>query len=100
MITCTKCGNENPESSRYCSKCGNKLQSGFIRVNRNIDQNSDLSRFKLNLERPQIYQKHGEAWVYALFLLAAVFYFTYKQVYWPLYVITPLIALLAWLRKL
>lgn len=99
MITCTKCGKQNPESSKYCGQCGNKLQSGFRRIEREENKSEEL-RFKLNLERPQIYSKHGEAWVYAIFLLASVFYFTHKQIYWPLYILTPLTAFLAWIRKL
>lgn len=101
MITCNKCGTSNPNKNKFCSKCGHKLQSGLIRADGLRDhKNIGKSRFHLNLERPQIYSKHGEAWVYALFLLASVFYFTHEQIYWPLYVLTPLVAFLAWIRKL
>ncbi len=56
--------------------------------------------FHLSLENSKMFSKHGEAWVYALFLLGAVIFFTYQRIYWPLYALTPLIALLAWFRKI
>ena len=101
MITCTRCGNKNNDNSQNCEKCGHKLQSGFARFNGSpLSSSKDHDQFNITFEHADIFAKHGEAWVYALFLLAAVVFFTYQQVYWPLYILTPMVAILAWLRKL
>ncbi len=101
MITCTRCGKKNRDFEQNCSKCSHKLQSGFARIgdpSLSTKKNKDL--FNLSLKNSHDYTKEGEAWVYSLFLLAAVVFFTYQQVYWPLYVLTPLVGLVAWFRKI
>ncbi|WP_027177193.1 zinc ribbon domain-containing protein [Maridesulfovibrio hydrothermalis] len=100
MITCNKCGKKNNNAAKYCSGCGHKLQSGRHRADDRSGPGGSADMFKITLEKPDIYSKHGEAWVYALFLLGAVIFFTYHRLYWPLYAITPVIALLAWFRKI
>ena len=100
MITCNKCGKKNNNAAKECSKCGHKLQSGRKRSERNVSRQERSDMFHLKLERDKRFSKHGEAWVYSLFLLGAVIFFTYNQIYWPLYALTPAIALLAWFRKI
>lgn len=101
MITCNKCGQKNNNAAKTCSSCGHKLQSGRKRANGDSTSAGGKSdMFHLNLEKSSMFSKHGEAWVYALFLLGAVIFFTYHKIYWPLYALTPLVALLAWLRKI
>ena len=100
MITCTKCGQKNNNAAKVCSKCGHKLQSGRKRLESEISQQERREMFHLKLEKNKRFSKHGEAWVYSLFLLGAVIFFTYYQIYWPLYALAPAIALLAWFRKI
>ncbi|NDV25652.1 zinc-ribbon domain-containing protein [Desulfovibrio sp. JC010] len=100
MITCTKCGKKNDDAAKACSKCGYKLQSGRKRLESNVAAQDRRDMFRLKLEKEQRFAKHGEAWIYALFLLGAVIFFTYNKVYWPLYGLTPAVALLAWFRKI
>jgi len=85
MITCNKCGRKNNNAAKTCSKCGHKLQSGRNRSERNTVRQERSDMFHLKLERGKLFSKHGEAWVYSLFLLGAVIFFTYNQIYWPLY---------------
>ncbi|WP_320005966.1 zinc ribbon domain-containing protein [Maridesulfovibrio sp.] len=100
MITCNKCGKKNNDAAKICSGCGFKLQSGRKRLESNAAEDDRRSMFHLKLEKKQRFTKHAEAWVYALFLLGAVVFFTYNKMYWPLYALTPAIALLAWFRKI
>ncbi|WP_319778725.1 zinc-ribbon domain-containing protein [Maridesulfovibrio sp.] len=100
MITCNKCGQKNNDTAKACSKCGYKLQSGHKRLENIAAAQERKNMFHLKLEKERRFAKHGEAWVYALFLLGAVIFFTYNQIYWPLYALTPVIALLAWFRKI
>ncbi|MBI9111837.1 zinc-ribbon domain-containing protein [Maridesulfovibrio ferrireducens] len=101
MITCTRCGKKNEDSSPTCRQCGHKLQSGFARFNgASLSSKKNRDSLNISFENSDIYAKHGEAWIYALFLLAAVVFFTYQQVYWPLYILTPAVAILAWFRKI
>lgn len=100
MITCNKCGQKNNDAAKVCSKCGYKLQSGRKRLECSASGCDHRDMFHLKLEKNQRFTKHAEAWIYALFLLGAVVFFTYNQIYWPLYALTPAIALLAWFRKI
>jgi ribosomal protein L37E len=100
MITCNKCGRKNNDADKFCSKCGYKLQSGRKRLKKDSTLQGRRDMFHLKLEKEQRFTKDGEAWVYALFLLGAVVFFTYNKIYWPLYALTPAIALLAWFRKI
>lgn len=100
MITCNKCGQKNDDLAKTCSSCGHKLQSGQKKGNGFSRDGGNAEMFHLTLEKNSMFSKHAEAWVYALFLLGAVIFFTYNRIYWPLYALTPLIALLAWFRKI
>ncbi|WP_432735394.1 zinc-ribbon domain-containing protein [Maridesulfovibrio sp. FT414] len=100
MITCNKCGNKNNDAAKICESCGHKLQSGRKKMNGYSGSGGSSDMFHISFEKNNMFSKHGEAWIYALFLLGAVIFFTYHRVYWPLYALTPLIALLAWLRKI
>lgn len=100
MITCTKCGKKNNNAAKVCSQCGHKLQSGHKKLESNLADQGKRDMFHLKMERERRFSKHGEAWVYSLFLLGAVIFFTYNKIYWPLYALTPAIALLAWFRKI
>ncbi|WP_027721629.1 zinc ribbon domain-containing protein [Maridesulfovibrio zosterae] len=100
MITCNKCGKKNNDAAKTCLGCGHKLQSGKTRDQNISTSGGSEDLFRISLERTSMYAKHGEAWVYAIFLLGAVIFFTYNKIYWPLYAITPLVAILAWFRKI
>ncbi len=101
-MICNKCGNENPDAERFCGHCGHKLQSG--RRDASTDSGSSLGPVPdLRLESkisPAFLRKFIEAWIYILLLCGATVVAVWKGVYWPLYGLIPLLALVAWLRKL
>ncbi|WP_320170735.1 zinc-ribbon domain-containing protein [Maridesulfovibrio sp.] len=101
MITCNKCGQKNSDNSHVCQACGHKLQSNRNMLNgASGSGNGKSDMFHISLEKNTMFSKHAEAWVYAIFLMGAVIFFTYHRVYWPLYALTPSVALLAWFRKI
>jgi len=63
---------KNNNAAKSCSGCGHKLQSGRKRTNDTSSPGGSSDMFHLSLENSKMFSKHGEAWVYALFLLGAV----------------------------
>lgn len=101
-MICNKCGSENPDDERFCVRCGHKLQSSR-REDESPRSDSHWDRMPdLHLEPrfpKETLNKFIEAWVYILLLGGATGVAVWKGVYWPLYAIIPLVALIAWLRK-
>ena len=103
MIICTKCGSPNPDDARLCAGCGNKLQSGRqAREEREGGlRPSDIDGLRLrpNTLRRGAVAKCFEAWGYALAAVAVSVYAVVTADLRPAWVGLPVIALVAFLRK-
>jgi hypothetical protein len=101
-MICNKCGTENSDNDHFCTKCGHKLQS--VRRENESEGKSSLGPVPdLHLESKfpkETLHKFIEAWVYILMLCGATGVAVWQGVYWPLYGLIPVVALVAWLRKL
>ena len=103
MILCTGCGTRNDDESRYCEKCGKKLQSDRCVVASSGPTNSKLTRFKHNGVAPDLkndLKRMLEAWCYVLLLGGVGTGCYFYKAWWPMYPAIAVIALIIWLRKL
>jgi len=128
-MICNRCGAENDDGLRFCLACGHKLRSreraepesggedaaagedGALSPGRGAagdapssghgpGRDSGVFLSLLGGGRPPVWGKLGLAWVVSLLLAAAAVWSLAAGVYWPLYPLTGLAALLAWRRKL
>ena len=108
-MRCNKCGAANPDSERFCLVCGHKLQSDRQAENGPVgpDGADDATRPTSRLLDFQGWSKSGrglgpyvEACAYGALLAAGVAWYLYSGMFWPLYPLVALCALVAWLRRL
>ncbi len=125
-MICNRCGAENDDGNRFCADCGHKLRSrerdealggeaagDAEALGRGRDtagegsssghgpgRDSSVFLSLLGGGRPPVWGKLGLAWVVSLLLAAAAVWSIAAEVYWPLYPLTALAAILAWRRKL
>ncbi|EGJ49980.1 zinc ribbon domain-containing protein [Desulfocurvibacter africanus] len=101
-MICTSCGLENSDDQRFCNRCGRKLQSSFTIPDMDGEEEGPaVTRLRLEmlgLSRLAI-GKFLEAWAYALALLAVTLWCGRNELYWPLYVIVPVLGLMLWRRR-
>ncbi|NDY56162.1 zinc-ribbon domain-containing protein [Desulfovibrio sulfodismutans] len=122
-MICNRCGAENDDDLRFCLACGHKLRSRERtepepggeaaaagasgaddrregRTEPGPGRDSGVFLSLLGGGRASVWGKLGLAWVVSLLLAAAAVWSLASGVYWPLYPLTGLAALLAWRRKL
>lgn len=103
MILCTGCGTRNHDESRFCEKCGKKLQSDYRPVEQGDDSCGPLTRFQHNGVAPDLkndLMRMLEAWGYVLLLGGVATGCYFYKTWWPMYPAIALIALVIWLRKI
>ncbi len=102
MIICNKCGGANKDEAMRCEQCGHKLQSG----RREYDLRRAEEKLSLKMDDEarnrtlRMLKPYLEAWGYALILLGATVALLIHRVYWPLYLLAPLLFVILRLRKL
>lgn len=102
VITCNKCGAKNSDETRFCEKCGNKLQSS-----RRIVPNGEPSAPPLEAFRHQgvsddarrTLMRMIEAWGYVGLLAAVAVGCAVYERWWPLYPAVALLGLIIWIRR-
>ena len=104
MIICTKCGFPNPDDTRTCTDCGNKLQSGRQSHEETSEGGLRPADFEGLRLRPPAFRRGAvgkcfEAWGYALAAVAVAVYAVLTADLLPAWVGLPVIALVAYLRK-
>lgn len=104
MIVCNRCGERNEDEVLFCASCGHKLQSarrgdGRGRESQLIEEHIP-SLFWAALGRGASLPRFIEAWAYALTLGGLAYWCVWSRIWWPLYAAGPLVAALAWFRKL
>jgi hypothetical protein len=106
MIICVKCGTDNEDSSPQCAKCGRKLQSGRGAAPERPDMvrpgepdEADYS-FEPGERRRHLYLRHVEPWIYVLVVLGGLAASLRSMSLWPLYVLAPVVAVIAWMRRI
>jgi hypothetical protein len=116
-MICNRCGVENDDGNRLCAACGHKLQSrdretaggdaagdaeapGRAGGAPASGPDRDLGVFlpHLGAKRPSVWGEMAFFWGLALVLAGAAVWAVLAGVYWPLYPLTGLAALLAWRR--
>lgn len=103
MIICTGCGKPNDDGSRFCDKCGKKLQSSRQAVESGSSAPEPLTGFKhvgIPEDRWLKLKRLMEAWCYlGLFVAVAVVCAVY-EIWWPLYPAVGVLAALLIFRKI
>lgn len=111
-MICNRCGAGNDDWARFCAACGHKLQSrepdepGAGEGDAAGDgpgRRESGGRFAgflphLGAWRPSVWGEMAFVWVVALALAGGAAWAVAAGVYWPLYPLTGLAALAAWLR--
>lgn len=103
MILCTGCGTRNLDDSRFCEKCGKKLQSGYRQADSAEDSGAPLTRFRHNGVAPDLksdLKRMIEAWCYVLLLGGVAVGCYFYKAWWPMYPAIGLIALIIRLRRI
>ncbi|WP_316897042.1 zinc-ribbon domain-containing protein [Pseudodesulfovibrio indicus] len=103
VITCTKCGGKNSDDTRFCARCGNKLQSSRKAGPDAPPPEEPLEPFAhqgLSPDLLRTLKRMAEAWVYLLLLGAVAAGCAFYEVWWPLYPAVALLGLLIWLRRI
>lgn len=103
MIICTGCGKPNDDESRFCAKCGKKLQSSRQPVDSGGDSSAPLTRFKhvgIPDDRWASLKRMVEAWCYLGVLVAVAVGCSFYDTWWPLYPAVGLLAVLLFFRKI
>lgn len=97
MIICTRCGTKNPDNSPYCEKCGKKLQSARAHTEEKPrkPELEETIRFDFWKRCSKNKPRYGEAWAYALAVVAVSLISLRYGEYWPVYVVVILAAVLA-----
>ena len=102
-MLCTRCGTENSDDVRNCVTCGRKLQSFFrpVETGGRWKFDAELPRLRFSLEAfsRRTLRRHLEAWALCVTLLATVVWCARHADFRPLYVLGPVIAVLAWWRR-
>ncbi len=103
MIICTRCGQENDDEQRFCARCDRKLQSSFTIPDAEGEAEGGVAITRLKLTMlglsREVLLRCLEAWAYALALLAVALWCGRNGIYWPLYILLPVLALVLRLRK-
>jgi len=103
VITCTQCGVKNSDETRFCTQCGNKLQSNRQPVPSTDPANFWLEPFRHDGMPPESklsLLRMVEAWGYVAVLVAVAIGCTVYSTWWPMYPAVGLLGLLAWLRRI
>ncbi|MDQ7831797.1 MAG: zinc ribbon domain-containing protein [Desulfovibrionaceae bacterium] len=122
-MICNRCGAENDDGNRLCADCGHKLQSrereeatggdvagDAATKDRGRGATGPASSFGPGRDpgvflspaggrRPSVWGEMAFVWGLALVLCGAAVWSLAAGVYWPLYPLTGVAALLAWRRK-
>lgn len=102
MIICTRCGQDNDDEQRFCTRCNRKLQSSHIIPDADGDETAAVVtrlRLKMMGVNKVLLLRCLEAWAYALVLLITALWCGRNGIWWPLYVLLPALGLLMWLRR-
>ena len=102
-MICPKCGTPNADDALTCARCGHKLQSRRKTAqaeSASPEAGGDIGFWQEPRPKKHHFGRYVESWIYALILLGAVFWFVFEELYWPLYVICPVVGLWAWFRRL
>ncbi|QJB55163.1 zinc-ribbon domain-containing protein [Pseudodesulfovibrio sp. zrk46] len=103
MIVCTGCGRKNDDESRFCAKCGKKLQSSRQAMAPSAPEQTRLTRFAhkgLPKDRMMSLRRLLEAFACLCLFVAVGAYCLYFEDWLPMYPTLGLIGLLLWFRKL
>jgi len=101
MITCTKCGEQNADDTRFCIRCNKKLQSAFQAPPESA-VNASLGSFEhrgVSADQWKTLQRMLEAWAYVLALAAVAVACFMTRTWWPIYPAVAVLGLLAWFRR-
>ncbi|BCS90107.1 hypothetical protein PSDVSF_33490 [Pseudodesulfovibrio sediminis] len=102
MITCTKCGEQNSDETRFCSKCNNKLQSSRKAAPTEEARHHPLEHFQhegVPTDSWRALMRMVEAWAYVLVLLGVGAGCAYFTTWWPMYPTVGILGLLLWFRR-
>lgn len=102
MITCTKCGEQSPDDTRFCPRCNKKLQSAFQAATPETPTDTPLGAFKhkgVSADQWKSLKRMLEAWGYVLVLAAVATGCFLTRTWWPIYPTVAVLGLLAWLRR-
>jgi hypothetical protein len=103
VITCTKCGAGSSDDTLACPRCGNKLQSSRRAAPSRTDPaDTPLEPFRhhgVPSDLMRTLKRMLEAWAYVLILIGVAAACIVYRIWWPLYPVVALIALLLWLRR-
>lgn len=103
MIICTGCGKTNDDESRFCEKCGKKLQSSRQPVEPGTGAPAPLTRFEhvgIPEDRWAALKRMMEAWCYLGVLVGVAVVCAVYEIWWPLYPAVGLLGLLLFFRKI
>ncbi|WP_161598357.1 zinc-ribbon domain-containing protein [Pseudodesulfovibrio senegalensis] len=102
MIVCTRCGNPNDDKARRCKRCGHKLQSSIRPAPGPSAQWEKLEPMRSHItpERRAELMRMFEACAYSLAVVAAVAFSAVSGLWWPLYAVMAVVAVLVVVRRL
>jgi len=102
VITCTKCGEKNSDTTLCCTKCKNKLQSSRKVVTVDDPSGRPLDTFEhkgVSADAWKTLMRMVEAWCYLLALAGVAAGCFYFEKWWPMYPAVGVLGLLIWLRR-
>ena len=102
MITCNKCGEKNSDDTRFCDRCGNKLQSSRQIVPTGESSTPPLDAFRhqgVSEGSRRTLMRMIEAWVYVALLAGVATGCALFEKWWPLYPAVAVLGLLLWFRR-
>ncbi|MBG0791753.1 MAG: zinc ribbon domain-containing protein [Desulfovibrionaceae bacterium] len=104
MITCTKCGEKNSDDTRFCTRCGWKLQSSQRgHPAGEIPADRPLTPFRhqgMPADVQRDLKRLIEASAYAVILAGVAVACWWQHLWWPLYPTVGALALLVFFRRL